>query len=116
MRATLAAIQTTYNRRHSLKPSRVAKTPMAETARTYGSRATAPSRDAVHAVVTRSRDWYVAECLEVAVVSQGRALDELVADVRGAVELHLEGGHAALHGVVSAPRIAFTYEIASRKA
>jgi len=55
-------------------------------------RASAPPRDTVHAVVTRSRGWYVAECLEVAVVTQGHTLDELVTNLREAVGLHLEGG------------------------
>ena len=53
-----------------------------------------------------------AECLEVAVVSQGRTLDEVVSNVRDAVTLHLEGGEAAAFGIASAPRIAFTYEAA----
>jgi predicted RNase H-like HicB family nuclease len=93
-----------------------ATTFVAETGGTYGSRAAAPARDTVHAVVTRSRDWYVAECLEVAVVTQGHTLDELMANLREAVGLHLQGGDAARHGVVASPRIAVTYEIAPRRA
>ena len=31
-------------------------------------------------MVSESKDWFVAECLEVAVVTQGRTLDELVAN------------------------------------
>lgn len=93
-----------------------AKRRLAEAPATYGWRSAAPPRDTVHAVVTRSRDWYVAECLEVAVVSQGHTLDELVANLGEAVDLHLEGGDAARHGLVRAPRIALTYEIAPRPA
>jgi predicted RNase H-like HicB family nuclease len=93
-----------------------AKRRLAETPATYGPRSAAPPRDTVHAVVTRSRGWYVAECLEVAVVTQGHTLDELVANLGEAVGLHLEGGDAARQGLVRAPRIALTYEIAPRPA
>ena len=40
-----------------------------------------------------SEGWYVAECLEVAVVTQGRSLDETLANqanLRSALELHLD--------------------------
>ncbi len=87
---------------------------VAETAGTYGRRAAAPPRDTVHALVTRDRDWYVAECLELAVVTQGRTLDELVANLREAIALHLEGEDAASTGVVAEPRISLTYEVKAR--
>ncbi len=43
--------------------------------------------------VIRSGDQagYVAECVEIPVVTQGATLDETVANLREAVELHLEG-------------------------
>jgi predicted RNase H-like HicB family nuclease len=34
---------------------------------------------------------YVAECLEIPVVTQDQTLDEVTRDLREAVELHLEG-------------------------
>ena len=92
--------------------ARAANFRVAEPPEAYGPRASSPPRDTVHAVVTRSGAWYVAECLEVAVVSQGHTLDELVANLGEAVGLHLEGGDAARHGLVAAPRIALSYEIA----
>ncbi|MGH2349130.1 MAG: type II toxin-antitoxin system HicB family antitoxin [bacterium] len=45
----------------------------------------------VHVLVSRDGEVYVAECLEVAVVTQGRTLDELIANLKEAVSLHLEG-------------------------
>ncbi len=87
-----------------------------ETAGTYGPRALSAPRDTVHVVLTRERGWYVAECLELAVVTQGRTLDELVANVREAVALHLEGEDPAEIGVVAVPRISLTYEIGARSA
>ena len=86
---------------------------VAETAGTYRSRMAAV-RDTVHAVVTHDRGWYVADCLELAVVTQGRTLDELVTNLREAVTLHLEGENPKLIGVVAAPRISLTYDIETR--
>jgi predicted RNase H-like HicB family nuclease len=42
------------------------------------------------AVVHREGDWYVAECPEVGVVSQGKTLDEAIANLKEATELYLE--------------------------
>jgi len=89
-------------------------TRLGETARTYGRRAGGSPADTVHAVVTRDRDWYTAECLEVAVVTQGRTLDELVANLKEAVTLHLEGEEPAHIGVMAEPRISLTYEMKAR--
>ena len=40
--------------------------------------------------VYRGESQYVAECLDLPVVTQGRSLDELAANIREAVSLHLE--------------------------
>jgi predicted RNase H-like HicB family nuclease len=42
------------------------------------------------AVVHKEEAWHVAECPEVGVVSQGRTLDEAVANLKEATELYLE--------------------------
>lgn len=47
--------------------------------------------DAVHAVVSEERGTFVAECLEVAVVTQGATLDEVLANLQDAIALHLQG-------------------------
>ena len=44
----------------------------------------------VKAVVHKGETHYVAECLEVAVVTQGKTLDETIKNLQEAVELHLE--------------------------
>ena len=43
------------------------------------------------AVLHKEGKWYVAECPEVGTVSQGRTLDEAVANLKEAVELYFEG-------------------------
>jgi len=42
------------------------------------------------AVITKDGDWYVAHCLELGVVSQGRTIPEAQANLKEAVELYIE--------------------------
>jgi len=42
------------------------------------------------AVITREDRWYVAHCLELGVVSQGKSIEEAQANLKEAVELYIE--------------------------
>jgi len=42
------------------------------------------------AVITREEKWYVAHCVELGVVSQGKTIEEAQANLKEAVELYLE--------------------------
>ncbi len=42
------------------------------------------------AVVTREEKWYVAHCLELGVVSQGKTIEQAQSNLKEAVELYLE--------------------------
>lgn len=42
------------------------------------------------AAVHQEEDWYVAQCLEVDVASQGQTIDEALANLSEAVGLYLE--------------------------
>ncbi|RPJ03453.1 MAG: type II toxin-antitoxin system HicB family antitoxin [Candidatus Aminicenantes bacterium] len=64
----------------------------------------------MHVVARRSGGFYVAESLELALVTQGRSLDELMTNLRQAVRLHLEGEDPGAFGLSASPRIAVTYE------
>jgi hypothetical protein len=66
--------------------------------------------DTIHVVVRRSAGYYVAEGLELALVTQGRSFDELLRNLRQAVRLHLEGEDPGVLGLSASPRIALTYE------
>jgi len=105
----LYEIRTNYRRR-----ARAPKSTVSERAASYRPSVDTPPRDTVHAVVSKSREWYVAECLEIAVVTQGHTLDEMTANLREAVDLHLDGDDAAALGMLPAPRIAITYELPAR--
>ncbi|RJR47509.1 MAG: type II toxin-antitoxin system HicB family antitoxin [Deltaproteobacteria bacterium] len=41
-------------------------------------------------VITKEEQWYVARCLELGVVSQGKTSEEATANLKEAVELYLE--------------------------
>ncbi|HJQ83979.1 MAG TPA: type II toxin-antitoxin system HicB family antitoxin [Candidatus Binatia bacterium] len=64
----------------------------------------------MHAVINRDGRTYVAECLEIAVVTQGRTLDETIANLEEAIDLHLEGEDPGLFGLSEHPRLVVTYE------
>ena len=54
---------------------------------------------------------YVAECLEINVVTQGETLDEVVSNLKEAVELFLEGEDNAEFGLDKDPNLIVTMEI-----
>ncbi|HSC71603.1 MAG TPA: type II toxin-antitoxin system HicB family antitoxin [Candidatus Methylomirabilis sp.] len=54
---------------------------------------------------------YVAECLEIPVVTQGATLDEVTQNLKEAVELHLAGEDLAALGLTSDPTILVTLEL-----
>jgi len=68
-------------------------------------------RDTVHAFVVKDGDWYVADCAEIAVVTQGRTIDETIANLREAVALHLEGEEATTLGIAPRPKLVVTIEV-----
>jgi predicted RNase H-like HicB family nuclease len=65
----------------------------------------------IKAIVRRGENYYVAECLELAVVTQGKTVDETLANLREAVALHLEGEDPAEFGFVSNPTVLVTMEL-----
>jgi len=54
---------------------------------------------------------YVAECVEIPVVTQGGTLDETAANLREAVELHLDGADLAEMGLAANPTVVVTMEL-----
>jgi predicted RNase H-like HicB family nuclease len=60
----------------------------------------------IHVRITRGESQYVAECLDLPVVTQAPTLDELAANIREAIGLHLEGEDLAELGFASDPTIA----------
>lgn len=54
---------------------------------------------------------YVAECLELAIVTQGQTLDETVKNLREAIHLHLEGEDLEELGLAPNPPLVLTMEM-----
>ena len=67
-------------------------------------------RDVIHAVVHPDEDGYYVECLEVAVITQGDTLDDLIRNLDEALSLHLEGEDLAALGLSSHPRLQLIIE------
>jgi len=65
----------------------------------------------IKAVVRKGETHYVAECVEVAIVTQGKTLDDTINNLKEAVELHLEGENLAELGLASNPTLIVTMEV-----
>jgi predicted RNase H-like HicB family nuclease len=71
-----------------------------------------PLRHTIQAVIRRGEEGgFVAECLELAVVTQGPTLDETVANLQEAVSLHLEGEDLAALGLAPEPAVVVSMEL-----
>ena len=67
--------------------------------------------ESIRAHIRNGEDYYVASCLEIAVVTQGSTLDETVSNLKEAVCLFLEDENPDYIGVVPIPRILLTMEV-----
>jgi predicted RNase H-like HicB family nuclease len=65
----------------------------------------------VKAFVWKGDTHYIAECIDVAVVTQGKTLDETLKNLQEAVALHLEGEDLEELGFAPDPNILVTMEL-----
>jgi len=66
----------------------------------------------VKAVIRRGQEsGYVAECMEISVVTQGATLDEVTRNLQEAVALHLEGEDLEALGLAHRPTLVVTMEV-----
>ena len=61
--------------------------------------------------ITKGERQFVAECLDLPVVTQAATLDELALNIREAIGLHLEGEDLSELGFSSDPKILATMEL-----
>jgi predicted RNase H-like HicB family nuclease len=61
--------------------------------------------------ILRGENQYVAECLDLPVVTQAPTLDELATNIREAISLHLEGEDLGELGFADHPTILATMEL-----
>jgi predicted RNase H-like HicB family nuclease len=65
----------------------------------------------INAFIRKGREYHVAQCFEIAVVTQGKTLDETVANLKEAVLLHLEGEDLPELGLTPDPTFLITMEL-----
>lgn len=65
----------------------------------------------IKAFIKKGEKYYVAECLEIPVVTQGKTIDETAKNLKEAVELHLEGEDFEQLGFASSPTLLITMEM-----
>ena len=68
-------------------------------------------RRTIQVRIFRGEKKYVADCMDLPVVTQGDTLDEVVANVREAIALHLEDENLAELGLAEDPTIVATMEL-----
>ena len=68
-------------------------------------------RRTIQVRIFRGDKKYVAECLDLSVVTQGDTLDEVTANIREAIGLHLEGEDLAELGLVENPAVVAVMEL-----
>ena len=61
--------------------------------------------------IFRGEKQFVAECLDLPVVTEAPTLDQLASNIREAIALHLEGEDLAELGLVNDPTILATLEL-----
>lgn len=61
--------------------------------------------------ITKGEHYFVAECLDLPVVTQGKTLDELVSNLEEAIALQLEGENLADFGFSEKPSIFISFEL-----
>ncbi|OGQ22653.1 MAG: hypothetical protein A3I05_03760 [Deltaproteobacteria bacterium RIFCSPLOWO2_02_FULL_44_10] len=65
----------------------------------------------IKAFIHRENGHYIAECHEIAVVTQGKTIDEVVSNLQEAVALHLEGENLAEFNLAPHPTLLVTIEL-----
>jgi predicted RNase H-like HicB family nuclease len=61
--------------------------------------------------ICKGDEYYIAECLGIGVVTQGKTLDETLANLQEAVALHLDGEDLTEMGLASNPTLLITMEL-----
>ena len=65
----------------------------------------------IKAIVRKGESQFVTECVEIAVVTQGKSLDETMKNLQEAVQLHLQGENLAELGLAPEPTLVVTMEL-----
>ena len=72
---------------------------------------TMPLQRTIKSYVRKGAGYYLAECADIAVVTQGATMDEVLSNLQEAVSLHLFGEDLAELGLAPNPSILITMEL-----
>jgi predicted RNase H-like HicB family nuclease len=61
--------------------------------------------------ISKGEEQYVAECVDLPLVTQGRTLDEVTENLREAIGLHLRGEDLAELGLAEEPSVLASFEL-----
>ena len=70
-------------------------------------------KQVIYARIYKGESQYVAECLDVPVVTQGKTLDEVTENLREAIGLQLEGEDLSQWDLVPEPSLIVNFELVS---
>jgi predicted RNase H-like HicB family nuclease len=62
-------------------------------------------------IITKEKKWYVARCIELGVVSQGKTVEEAQKNLREAVGLYLEDNPKIKTGLSGAAPLITTFDL-----
>ena len=68
-------------------------------------------KHAVKIKVYKDDGFYIAEGVDIALVTQGKTLDELIKNIQEAVELYLDGEEPEKIGIIANPSILVNFEL-----
>ena len=63
--------------------------------------------------IYKGEKYFVAECTDLPIVTQGKTLDELTLNIKEALELHLEGENLLDYDLVAEPSVVANIELDS---
>ena len=67
-------------------------------------------REIIQCIIYHGEKYYIAECLDFPITTQGKSIDEAVANIREAVFLHLEDENLEDYGFIAHPKIEIRIE------
>lgn len=65
----------------------------------------------IQVYVSKGEKYYVAEGVDLPVITQGKTLDELAKNIKEAIELHLEGENPADFNIAPNPSVLMNFEL-----
>ena len=64
--------------------------------------------------IFKGEQQYVAQGIDIPVVTQGKTFDELIANLTEAIDLQLEGEDMTVYNLSSSPSVLMNYELPTR--